>query len=183
MMPTEIPTFIPTVIPTTYNPTIDPTSYNPTTAPTIEPTTFPTFAPSSSPSMNPTTAPTVLHSYVSNIQVTTFAGSSTSGSADGTGAAAQFDQPYIICMDRVRNIIYVPQRAAGLRKVDASTAVTASIGSNYGFAGLQGCVVNEVTGDIYTSSFKTLGMISYGDQSTGILLAGSTSTCKFIMFL
>jgi hypothetical protein len=26
-------------------------------------------------------------------------------------------------------------------------------------------------------------MISYGDQSTGILLAGSTSTCKFIMFL
>jgi len=67
--------------------------------------------------------------------VTTLAGSAITGTADGTGAAAQFNGPWGICVD-VSGTLYVGEQSNNrIRKVTTDGGiVTTFAGSSYGFA-------------------------------------------------
>jgi len=65
--------------------------------------------------------------------VTTFAGSTTSGNADGTGAAATFTYPHGIAIDSSGNF-YVSANAA-IRKITSAGVVTIFAGSSSGVSG------------------------------------------------
>jgi ATP-dependent protease HslVU (ClpYQ) peptidase subunit len=61
--------------------------------------------------------------------VTTFAGSTTSGSADGTGTAASFSKPLGLVIDSTDSIYVVDQNNNMVRKVTSAGVVTTIIGT------------------------------------------------------
>lgn len=61
--------------------------------------------------------------------VSTFAGSGVAGNADGTGTAAQFEEPYGICSDAQGNIYVVDNVSSRIRKITAAGVVTTITGS------------------------------------------------------
>ena len=71
------------------------------------------------------------------VQVTTLAGSSTAGFADGTGAAAQFSNPIGVAVDGSGNVYVVDQGNQRIRKIVAATGVVSTLaggGTVGGFA-------------------------------------------------
>ncbi len=72
--------------------------------------------------------------FVPGVQVATLAGSDVSGSQDGTGAAAEFDNPTGIAIDANGNLLVTDYDGARVRLVTSLGAVT-TIASATGFAG------------------------------------------------
>ncbi len=116
--------------------------------------------------------------------VTTLAGSSTFGNADGTGPAAQFNQPSGIIID-VTNTLYVVDKANHrIRRVTTSGVVTTAVGSTQGSA--DGAALTAQFNSPNGITLDAFGNLFISDQgnhrirkisSTGAVttLAGSTS--------
>ena len=65
--------------------------------------------------------------------VTTFAGSGIAGSADGTGTAASFNNPFGIALDTSGNLYIAGRDDGKVRKITSSGVVTTLAGSGAGF--------------------------------------------------
>ena len=113
--------------------------------------------------------------------VTTLAGSSTSGSTDGTGTGASFSSPQGVAVDSLGNV-YVAEGGNKIRKVTSAGVVTTLAGSTSGFAdgngptakfsGPNGVAVDSL-GNVYvgdTANHRIRKVTPAGDVST---LAGS----------
>lgn len=61
----------------------------------------------------------------------TFAGSSTSGMADGAGAAAQFTQPRSVAVDASGNVFVCDYNNSDIRKISPAGVVTTVAGNGY----------------------------------------------------
>ena len=73
--------------------------------------------------------------------VTTLAGSSTAGSGDGTGAAAQFNSPRGVAVDGSGNVYVAEQSNTHIRKIVVATGVVSTLaGSTSGYTDGTGAV-------------------------------------------
>jgi len=86
---------------------------------------------------------------ISSGVVTTLAGSTTLGHANGTGAAASFYYPYGIVYDGAGNLYVAEQDNNDIRKIVIATGVVTTL------AGCQSCTAGTVNGVGTTATFNT----------------------------
>ena len=111
-------------------------------------------------------------------EVTTLASSSTSGSADGTGTAAQFDSPRSIAAQGGK--LYVADDNAGIREINIATrAVTTLPITGVSLGGKKSLAITPDGSKLYVLNNRSPGSILEIDMQTNVatLLAGGT---KFV---
>lgn len=89
-------------------------------------------------------------------EVTTIAGSNTSGNLDGTGTNAQFNQPCGITVDVKGNLYVVDTWSSKIRKITPAGLVTTIATDSFNFNYPNGIAI-DATGNIYiadTNSFR-----------------------------
>lgn len=108
--------------------------------------------------------------------VTTFAGSSTAGSADGTGAAAQFNTPDGVAVDDADNIYVADRGNNTIRKVTPDGQVTTFAGS----VGPTGPIPGFVNGNGAAAQFNNPVGIAVGPDGNVYVSDGSNYAIRKI---
>ena len=123
--------------------------------------------------------------------VTTFAGvAGTTGSSDGTGAAALFDAPEGVAVDTVGNIYVADTRNNTIRKITAGGTVTTlagvagQSGSGDGAGGSArfngpSAVAVDAAGNVYVADFSNATIRKIDTSGTVTTLAGSAGLVGF----
>lgn len=105
-----------------------------------------------------------------NGTVTTFVGSGTSGSADGTGTAAQFGQIYGLTFDGDGNLVVSDAGNNRIRKVTPAGVVTTFAGSTYGYT--------DATGT--AAQFRSPGGIVFNPFNSNLYVTDTAGTIRQI---
>jgi serine/threonine protein kinase, bacterial len=110
--------------------------------------------------------------------VTTLAGSTTAGAADGTGAAASFSSPFGIAVDANGNVYVGDQGNSSIRKITAAGVVSTLAGGTSGYA--EGTGSAAKFNQIAHVAVDANGNVYVADQSNNrirmVTPAGVTST-------
>jgi sugar lactone lactonase YvrE len=104
--------------------------------------------------------------------VSTLAGSSMTGSADGTGGAARFDSPQSMAIDGSGNIYVMDSDNLVVRKVTPTGEVTTLAGS--AMPGYSVGVVVDAGGNVYVADYENHVIRKITPNGDASILAGST---------
>ncbi|WP_412850401.1 T9SS type A sorting domain-containing protein [Chryseobacterium sp. PMSZPI] len=100
--------------------------------------------------------------------VTTFAGSGTYGTVDGTGTAAQFSNPMGICKDAAGNLYVL---SSSIRKITPQGVVSTLPGN---ITDLPELIARDTAGNFYTTMNGRLGILKITPQGQASTFAGGT---------
>jgi DNA-binding beta-propeller fold protein YncE len=110
-----------------------------------------------------------------DIYVSSLAGQLTSGSADGTGAAAQFKLPFGVAYDGT-NLYVADQANNSIRKIVVATGVVTTYAT--GLSGPAGVAV-DTAGNVYVADTNHNVILKYTAANTGSIIAGQSGVSGF----
>ena len=128
-------------------------------------------------------------SFLPLFYVTTFAGTTTHGSTDGTGSVAQFYSPYAACVDTVNQTLYVSDyQMEDMRKISMGAVVTKIakgiiidvyivfylmvVATAFFFDFPMSCAVDAAQ-NVYVGQFKSIALINPTQTTASVFIGGS----------